>query len=143
MVVPEGVDYAAFDGSLANLLFMIAAPAEGADVHLEALSRLSTLLMNPGFKEALWGQADKDEFLRIIDEAETERFGAPEGETGQNAKEDAETGAKQARRQRRVPKQTLPPVTGFWLLRPAPPVLPTPIWQLRTWRIRERSWGLP
>ena len=51
MVVPEGVDYDAFDGSLAHLLFMIAAPAEGADVHLEALSRLSTLLMNPGFKE--------------------------------------------------------------------------------------------
>ena len=50
MVVPEGVDYDAFDGSMANLLFMIAAPAEGADVHLEALSRLSTLLMNPGFK---------------------------------------------------------------------------------------------
>lgn len=94
MVVPEGVDYDAFDGSLANLLFMIAAPAEGADVHLEALSRLSTLLMNPGFKEGLIGAADKDEFLRIIDEAEVERFGAPEGEAGQNAKEDAKTGAK-------------------------------------------------
>ena len=94
MVVPDGVDYDAFDGSLANLLFMIAAPAEGADVHLEALSRLSTLLMNPGFKEGLIGAEDKDEFLRIIDEAEVERFGAPEGEAGQNAKEDAETGAK-------------------------------------------------
>lgn len=94
MVVPEGVDYDAFDGSLANLLFMIAASAEGADVHLEALSRLSTLLMNPGFKEGLIGAEDKDEFLRIIDEAEVERFGAPEGEAGQNAKEDAETGAK-------------------------------------------------
>ena len=94
MVVPEGVDYDAFDGSLANLLFMIAAPAEGADVHLEALSRLSTLLMNPGFKEGLIGAEDKYEFLRIIDEAEVERFGAPEGEAGQNAKEDAETGAK-------------------------------------------------
>ncbi len=78
MVVPAGVDYEAFDNSLANLLFMIAAPAEGADVHLEALSRLSTLLMSPGFKEGLTGARDKDEFLRIIDEAETERFGAAE-----------------------------------------------------------------
>ena len=52
MVVPEGVDYEAFDGSLANLIFMIAAPAAGDDVHLQALSRLSTLLMNPGFKES-------------------------------------------------------------------------------------------
>lgn len=79
MVVPEGVDYDAFDGSLAHLLFMIAAPAEGADVHLEALSRLSTLLMNPGFKEGLIAAKSKEEFLQIIDEAEVARFGAPEG----------------------------------------------------------------
>ena len=75
MVVPEGVDYEAFDGSLANLIFMIAAPAEGADVHLEALSRLSTLLMNPGFKEGLLGAKTKEEFLTVIDEAESARFG--------------------------------------------------------------------
>ena len=79
MVVKEGVDYEAFDGSLAHLLFMIAAPAGGADVHLEALSRLSTLLMNPGFKENLIKAKDKDEFLKTIDEAEVARFGAPEG----------------------------------------------------------------
>ena len=53
ITVPEGVDYEAFDGSLANLIFMIAAPAEGADVHLEALARLSTLLMTPNFKDNL------------------------------------------------------------------------------------------
>ena len=63
MVVPEGVDYEAFDGSLANLIFMIAAPAAGDDVHLQALSRLSTLLMNPGFKESLIAAKDTDEFL--------------------------------------------------------------------------------
>lgn len=80
MVVPEGVDYQAFDNSLANLLFMIAAPEGGADIHLEALSRLSTLLMNPGFKENLIEARSKDEFLKIIDETEAVRFGAPEGE---------------------------------------------------------------
>jgi len=53
MVVPEGVDYEAFDGSLSHLFFMIAAPEGEADVHLEALSRLSTLLMDPDFKSDL------------------------------------------------------------------------------------------
>lgn len=77
-VVPEGVDYEAFDGSLANLIFMIAAPAEGADVHLEALSRLSTLLMVPGFKEGLLNASTKEEFLDVIDKAEEERFGTKE-----------------------------------------------------------------
>ena len=75
LTVPAGVDYDAFDGSLANLLFMIAAPAEGADVHLEALARLSTLLMTPGFKDNLIHAKDKDEFLRIIDEAENVKYG--------------------------------------------------------------------
>ena len=84
MVLPEGVDYEAFDGSLANLIFMIAAPAEGADVHLEALARLSTLLMNPGFKEALIAAKSKAEFLKVIDEAETARFGTPEEENGRS-----------------------------------------------------------
>ena len=83
LVLPEGVDYEAFDGSLANLIFMIAAPAEGADVHLEALARLSTLLMNPGFKESLIAAKTKEEFLQVIDQAETARFGAAEQESGQ------------------------------------------------------------
>ena len=84
VTVPEGVDYDAFDGSLANLIFMIAAPAGGADVHLEALARLSTLLMVPGFKDDLLKASDKDAFLRIIDEAETAKYGAP-GESGGEA----------------------------------------------------------
>ena len=94
MVVPEGVDYEAFDGSLANLIFMIAAPAAGDDVHLQALSRLSTLLMNPGFKESLTGAKDADEFLDIIDKAENERFGEEKKKT-QAAKNGAEDKKKE------------------------------------------------
>ena len=74
MVVPEGVDYEAYDGSLANLIFMIAAPEGGADVHLEALSRLSTLLMDPDFKNDLIHAESKEDFLRLIDEKESERY---------------------------------------------------------------------
>ncbi len=88
VTVPDGVDYDAFDGSLANLIFMIAAPAGGADVHLEALARLSTLLMVPGFKDNLLKASDKDEFLRVIDEAETAKYGAP-GESGSESKSPA------------------------------------------------------
>lgn len=98
MVVPDGVDYEAFDGSLANILFMIAAPAEGADVHLEALSRLSTLLMNPEFMEGLLKAESKEAFLKVIDDAETARFGAEEKAVGEAKTEasgkDAETAEK-------------------------------------------------
>lgn len=73
ITVPEGVDYGAFDGSPVNLIFMIAAPDGEADTHLEALAKLSTLLMKPGFKDALMSAASKEAFLKVIDEAETER----------------------------------------------------------------------
>lgn len=74
MVVPDGVDYEAFDGSLANLIFMIAAPEGEADVHLEALSRLSTLLMDPDFKNDLIHAESKEEFIQLIDDKESERY---------------------------------------------------------------------
>lgn len=86
MVVPEGVDYEAFDGSLAHLIFMIAAPEGEADVHLEALSRLSTLLMDPDFKSDLMKAQSKEEFLRLIDDKESERY--------QKREEKSEPGAK-------------------------------------------------
>lgn len=75
ITVPSGVDCAALDGEPSNLFFMIAAPAEGSDVHLEALSRLSTILMDPAFREKLLSAKDVDAFLAAIDEKETEKYG--------------------------------------------------------------------
>ena len=53
---------------------MIAAPAEGSDVHLEALSRLSVILMDPVFKDSLLKATSKEEYLALIDKKETEKF---------------------------------------------------------------------
>lgn len=74
MTVPAGVEYDALDGQPSNLFFMIAAPEDGADVHLEVLSRLSVLLMVEGFRKDLLAAKDKDAFLKIIDEKEAEKF---------------------------------------------------------------------
>ena len=89
ITVPDGVDYESFDGSLANLIFMIAAPAGGADVHLEALARLSTLLMTPNFKDNLLKASSKEEFLKVIDDAETAKYGAADGGAGESQTENA------------------------------------------------------
>lgn len=78
MVVPNGVDYDALDGAPSNLFFMIAAPEKGGDVHLEVLSRLSMLLMDEGFRAELLAAKNKDEFLKICDKYEDEKFGAEE-----------------------------------------------------------------
>lgn len=78
MTVPEGVDYDALDGQPSNLFFMIATPEKGGDVHLEVLSRLSTLLMDEDFRKELLSASDKKAFLRAIDRAESARFGEEE-----------------------------------------------------------------
>ena len=75
ITVPGGVDCEALDGEPSNLFFMIAAPAEGSDVHLEALSRLSTILMDPAFREKLLSAKDVEAFLAAIDEKGTEKYG--------------------------------------------------------------------
>lgn len=54
-------------------MFMIAAPNDG-DVHLEVLSRLMTILMDEDFREKLLNAKDKDEFLKIIDDMEKEKY---------------------------------------------------------------------
>ncbi len=74
MTVPDGVDYESLDGEPSKLFFMIAAPAEGGDVHIEVLQRLSMLLMSESFRNDLLNAKDIDTYLDIIDKAEREKF---------------------------------------------------------------------
>ncbi len=70
MIVRAGVDYESLDEEPAFLFFLIAAPAGGENVHLEVLSRLSRMLMDDEFHEALMNAKTPEEYLKIIDEAE-------------------------------------------------------------------------
>lgn len=73
MVIPEGVDFDSLDGGKVNLLFLIAAPNTEDNVHLDVLSKLSMMLMNEDFTKKLKAAATPEEFLSIIDEAESDR----------------------------------------------------------------------
>ena len=75
MVIPDGVDFQSLDGNPAKLLFLIAAPNTKDNVHLDVLSRLSTLLMDTEFRQALYNAKSPKEFLECIDKAETEKLG--------------------------------------------------------------------
>ena len=75
MTLSKGVDYGAPDKVPSDLFFMIAAPVDGGDVHLEILSRLMVLLMNPDFTSALRSAKSPAEFIEIIDKAESEKYG--------------------------------------------------------------------
>lgn len=73
ITVPAGVDYESMDNKPTNLIFMIAAPNNG-DVHLEVLSRLMTMLMDANFRNSLINSKSVDEFLKIIDSKEKEKY---------------------------------------------------------------------
>ncbi|GAB6168413.1 PTS fructose transporter subunit IIABC [Clostridium carnis] len=74
MVLTEGVDYDSLDGAPAKLFFMIAAPDGENNLHLEVLARLSTMLMDEGFREDLIQAKSVDEFLKLIDDKESEKL---------------------------------------------------------------------
>ena len=80
MVIPNGADFDALDGNKVNLLFLIAAPDTKDNIHLDVLSRLSTLLMDASFRENLLNAKSKDEFLKIIDKAENAKLNKNENQ---------------------------------------------------------------
>jgi PTS system fructose-specific IIC component len=73
MVVKDGVDFDALDGAPVHLLFLIAAPNTEDNVHLDVLSKLSVLLMDENFTNNLKNAKSVDEFLGVIDAAESEK----------------------------------------------------------------------
>ena len=89
MTLPEGVDYDAPDGLPTTLMFLIAAPDTKADVHLEVLSRLSMLLMDPEFCDSLRAAKTSEEFLAVIDAAEDAKLAAENAKAAAAATADA------------------------------------------------------
>lgn len=64
----SGVEYEALDGQPSFLFFMIAATEGANNTHLEALSKLSTILMKQEAREQLLAAVTADEILAIIDQ---------------------------------------------------------------------------
>lgn len=70
----DGVEFDSLDGQPAKLFFLIAAPDSKDNVHLDVLSRLSTLLMDPDFINGLMAVTSEDELFALITKAEAEKF---------------------------------------------------------------------
>ena len=87
MIVSEGVDFASLDDQPAKLFFMIAAPDTEDNVHLDVLSRLSTLLMDEEFTTALYAAKSPKEFLSIIDKFEADKLAEEAEEAAEQAAE--------------------------------------------------------
>jgi len=63
----KGVDYDSLDGEKAHIFFMIAAPASGANLHLQTLAKLSRKLIHDDFRDALRNVKTQEELQNILE----------------------------------------------------------------------------
>ena len=70
IVLNKPVEYEALDNKPVELLFLIAAPEDKGNVHMEILSKLAMMLMDQEFTFKLKNSRTSEEFIRVIDEAE-------------------------------------------------------------------------
>lgn len=89
MRVKDGVEFDSLDGQPAKLFFLIAAPDTKDNVHLDVLSRLSTLLMDPDFIDGLMAVDSVDGLYDLIAKAEKEKFPDEEAKEEAPAAEEA------------------------------------------------------
>ena len=73
MVIKNGVEFEALGDEPVTLLFLIAAPNTEDNIHLDVLSKLSVMLMDEEFTESLRNASSVDEFMDIIDKADSEK----------------------------------------------------------------------
>lgn len=62
----DGIDYDSLDGEPSKLFFMIAAPADATDSHIETLSQLTSLLLDDDIREQLLKVKTEQEVLDIL-----------------------------------------------------------------------------
>ncbi len=67
---PQGIEFDALDGEPVYLFFLLVAPEGEAGAHLKALAKISRLLKDKYFRQALIKAETVDEVKRIIQEEE-------------------------------------------------------------------------
>ena len=97
---PKGIDYNSLDGQPVHLFFMITAPAGADNTHLQALAKLSSLLINPDVVSALKAATKPEEVIDIFKKAEAEKDAQDKADTEKRKAEAAKEAAKPASEQK-------------------------------------------
>ena len=96
----KGIDYNSLDGQPVHLFFMITAPAGADNTHLQALAKLSSLLINPDVVNALKAATKPEEVIDIFKKAETEKDAQDKADAEKRKAEAAKEAAKPANEQK-------------------------------------------
>ena len=96
----KGIDYKALDGQPVHLFFMITAPAGADNTHLQALAKLSSLLINPDVVNALKAATTPEEVIDIFKKAEAEKDAQDKADAEKRKAEAAKEASKPASEQK-------------------------------------------
>lgn len=97
---PKGIDYNSLDGQPVHLFFMITAPAGADNTHLQALAKLSSLLINPDVVNALKAATKPEEVIDIFKKAEAEKDAQDKADAEKRKAEAAKEADKPANEQK-------------------------------------------
>ncbi len=64
----NGIEFDALDGEPVNIIFLLLAPTNSAGLHLKALAKISRLLKDKYFRQALKEAKSPEEVIKIIKE---------------------------------------------------------------------------
>ena len=71
----KGIDYESLDGEPSTIFFMIAAPEDANNAHIETLARLTQMLLDTDFRTNILEMGTKEEILDLINKKESAKLG--------------------------------------------------------------------
>ena len=70
----KGIDYESLDGEPSTIFFMIAAPEDANNAHIETLARLTQMLLDTDFRTSILELGTKEEILDLINKKENAKL---------------------------------------------------------------------
>lgn len=67
----EGIDFESVDGKPVKIIFLLVSPADQTGPHIQALAKISRLMLDAEFKEKLEGASSAEEVYELLDREES------------------------------------------------------------------------
>jgi len=71
-VAGEGIDFASVDGKPVTTIFLLVSPADQTGPHIQALARISKLMLDEQFRQKLEKATSADEVYELLNNKENE-----------------------------------------------------------------------
>jgi len=71
-VAGKGIDFASVDGKPVTIIFLLVSPSDQTGPHIQALARISRLMLDEQFKQGLEKATSADEVYELLNNKENE-----------------------------------------------------------------------